>query len=119
MIRRKYPKGGWDAVLSDGRVQKAKEVLADRKRRNEHIDLADCLQFGDKRDILLEDKELLTHLGFSSKGQAEKLLSSLEHLRDELAHAQDIIGGFWPELVSLCEKGQDFLEKAEKQNGAG
>jgi len=40
----------------------------------------------------------------SSKKEGEKILKALENLRNELAHAQDIIKARWPELVTLARK---------------
>ena len=114
LVRKQFPDGGWEDILLKDRIQDAEKLLEDRKLRNEHIDLADCLQFADKRDILLKNRDLLLALGFTSKGEAEKLLKKLEQIRNELTHAQDVMASFWPELVSLCEKGETFLMNAER-----
>ncbi len=102
MIREHYPNDAWKRLLSDGRLAKAKEYHDDRRRRNEAIDLADCLQFADKRDIVLATTELRNAAGLEPKGSSERLLKDLEKLRDNLAHAQDIVTGYWPKLVDLA-----------------
>ena len=114
LVRKQFPDGGWEDLLSKDRIQSAQKLLDDRKLRNEHIDLADCLQFADKRDVLLKNPALLTALGFTSKGEAEKLLKKLEQIRNELAHAQDVMTSFWPELVSLCARSETLLMNAER-----
>ena len=85
----------------------------DRKHRNEAIDLADCLQCADKRIIVLKSDSLRHALGFPSKGKGEELLKALEHLRDELAHAQDILTGRWPQLVEFAQRAEELLAACE------
>ena len=87
----------------------AEQLLQERRHRNEAIDLADCLQFTDKRTIVLKSNSLRHALGFPSKGKGEELLKTLEHLRDELAHAQDIITGRWPQLVEFAQRAEELL----------
>jgi len=109
---RTIPDDSWK--LSDKRIKKAKELLADRRRRNEAIDLADCLQFCDKVTIVTKYPELRAELGFQSSRKAETLLKKLQNLRDPLAHAQDIITCRWPELLHLLDSAEQILQRAEK-----
>ena len=113
LIRASYPQDTWKGFVSNNRLAKAEKILQERKRRNETIDLADCLQFGDKRTIVLNSDTLRHALGFTSKAKGEELLKAFEHLRDELAHAQDIITGRWPELVTFAKKAEDLLAACE------
>ena len=53
LIRTAYPQDTWKGFVSENRLGKAGQLLQERKRRNEAIDLADCLQFADKRTIVL------------------------------------------------------------------
>jgi len=113
LIRTSYPRDTWKGFISKNRLAKAEQMLQERKRRNEAIDLADCLQFGDKRTILLRSDTLRRDLGLPSKTKGEELLKAFERLRDELAHAQDIITGRWPEIVKIAEKAEDLLAACE------
>lgn len=113
LIRTRYTDDSWKDMIKEERLTIAKKVLEDRKYRNEAIDLADCLQFADKRTILLKSDSLRYDLGFSSKSNGEELLKALEHLRDELAHAQDIITGQWPQLVDVVRKAEELLATCE------
>ena len=113
LIRASYPKDTWKGFISKNRLAKAEQMLQERKRRNEAIDLADCLQFCDKRTIVLSSDTLRHALGFPSKDKGEELLKAFEHLRDELAHAQDIITGRWPELVKFAKKAEHLLAACE------
>jgi len=114
IIREGYPNGSWQQILSPERLKSAQKVLADRQRRNEAIDLADYLQFSDKRDIVLESNERRAALGFDSKQSGEDYLKDLEELRNNLAHAQDIITGYWPKIVDLAEKAERLLQRCEE-----
>jgi hypothetical protein len=113
LIRTAYPQDSWKGLISEERLAMAERLLLDRKHRNEAIDLADCLQFTDKRTIVLRSDSLRNALGFSSKGKGEELLKALEHLRDELAHAQDIVTGRWPQLVEFAQKAEELLAACE------
>lgn len=113
LIRAVYPQDTWQEFISAKRLAKAEQLLQERKQRNEAIDLADCLQFADKRTIVLESDFLRHALSLPSKGKGEKLLKALEYLRDELAHAQDIITGRWPQLVALAEAAEKLLAACE------
>jgi hypothetical protein len=113
LIRTAYPQDSWKGLISEKRLTTAEQLLQERKHRNEAIDLADCLQFADKRTIVLKSDALRHALGFPSKGKGEELLKALEHLRDELAHAQDIITGRWPQLVEFAQRAEELLAACE------
>jgi hypothetical protein len=113
IIRAVYPANSWTNVVSDGRLNNARELYEDRKRRNEEIDLADCLQFADKRTIVSKTARLRSALGFDSRGAAEQALKAFEHLRDELAHAQDIVTGRWPALAGLSLSAEELVRRCE------
>jgi hypothetical protein len=114
LIRAAYLHDSWTSLISPGRLKKARQLLQDRQRRNEAIDLADCLQFADKRTILVKSDRLCHDLGWTSKGVAKDLFEELKHLRDELAHAQDIITGRWPKLVELVKTAEKLLATCEE-----
>lgn len=113
LIRAAYPQESWKNLISKERLKKAQRLLEDRRRRNEAIDLADCLQFADKRTIILKNAELRNALD-STRNAAKSILEELERLRDELAHAQDIITGHWPGLVDLAQRAEQILEACEE-----
>ena len=91
IIRAYYPNDCWQGRITKGRLDKAKGILADRRRRNEGVDLADCLQFCDKRNLIVRNDALRNRLGLGGLEEAELFLKELEDLRNELAHAQDIL----------------------------
>jgi hypothetical protein len=114
LVRGHYPDASWQTLISPSRLEAARCIHADRRRRNEHIDLADCLQFADKRTIILKNERVRSALGFPSLSRGEEILKELEQLRDRLAHAQDIITGQWPRLADVAAAAEDLLVRAEE-----
>jgi predicted transcriptional regulator len=114
LIREFYPDDGWRDCLETDRFGKVEGNFIDLRRRNEHVDLADCLQFCDKREIVLGTPELRDVLQFVSKTAGGKLLKRLEDLRNDLAHAQSVITGRWPDLVELAGQAEHLAETCER-----
>lgn len=114
-VRKGYPDGSWKAKLSASRLEAAKKLYAERERRNEHMDLLDCLQFCDKRDLLLRNDELRKELGIEKKADGEELLEKIEKLRNRLAHSQqDLVDGTsWPELIDLIETMEALVHRSD------
>lgn len=112
IIRERFLVDSWAKLLTDSRIEKARKMLEMRQKMNGAIDLADCLQFCDKREIIVKTKELCDELGFS-KTALESLLRELEKLRNNLAHAQDVITGNWPDIVDLTSSAEAFLKRCE------
>ncbi len=86
------------------RLKKAEDLQNERKRRNQHVKLLDCLQLGDKIKILIKDPEMREDMGFESKRTAEKGSKDFESLRNSLAHAQDIITNNWETIVVISRR---------------
>jgi hypothetical protein len=106
-IRGLWPDGGWTSLLSTGRLDKAQKLLAERRRRGQHVDLADCLQLSDKAQILMEDEQQRLAFGLPTKGAAKRVIKDLESLRNNLAHAQDIVTHDWPQIARLAQRIED------------
>lgn len=83
-----YPGDSWRDCLSEGRVAKAEALLAERRRVGSQCRLVECLQMSDKSAILTCDRAHIEALGFPSRREAERLMRSLEMLRNHLAHSQ-------------------------------
>jgi hypothetical protein len=113
VIRANYPDDAWQIYLSEARLVVARERLAHRRANNAEIDLADCLQFCDKRDIVIKSPRLCSVIHPASKNKGEKLLRELEVLRNHLAHAQDIVSGQWPKTGDLAEAAAALLVRLE------
>jgi hypothetical protein len=109
LIRHYWPEEAWRSHLSLIRHENAEKLQASRKARNEALDLVDCLQLCDKRDIALATPAIMKTLGFGSKRKAAAFLRRAEALRDRIAHAHELLeGASWSELFDLAAD----LEKA-------
>jgi len=84
--------------------------------RREEIDVADCLQICDKRDLILK-KGGSARLGFESKSKANGFFSDAEDLRNRLAHSQDLVlGTSWPAVIDLAIHLYAFLQSFESDS---
>jgi len=104
LIERVFPENTWKSVLSEGRLEKTESIYIERKRRNLHCKLIDCLQFSDKAGILITHKPSLERMGFETGKQAKKVIKELESLRNHLAHSQDIVSHDWAQIARLVNR---------------
>jgi hypothetical protein len=102
LIEQHCPRDRWKEYLSEGRLQNAEALLAERRRRNPSVRLFDCLQFADKGQIIARNEELRRTTIFTSRRQVEDAVAKLEQLRNNLAHAQDLPESDWDTIVRLC-----------------
>jgi hypothetical protein len=97
--------------VSDSRLEKARVMLQERSRRNQHCLLIDCLQLSDKARIAVENPELLEAFGFDSKRTAKQVIKSLESLRNNLSHAQDIVMHDWAQIARLSRRMEEYSRR--------
>ena len=67
----------------------------------------------DKSHIVVKNDGLRKDLGFHSRNEMEAFLNQLPGLRDEPAHAQNIISGLWPQIVDLVQNMENVLQTAK------
>ncbi|MFV2005749.1 MAG: bifunctional (p)ppGpp synthetase/guanosine-3',5'-bis(diphosphate) 3'-pyrophosphohydrolase, partial [Gammaproteobacteria bacterium] len=108
-----FPDESWQSALTEDRLQRAKELQAERLRRGQHCSLLDCLQLSDKGKIIISKDETMATLGLDSRRQAKKTIREMESLRNNLAHAQDIVTYDWGQIVRLTRR----LEEASRNSG--
>lgn len=113
-IRWRHPNDEWRDLIKPRRLAFAEKLHHGRREADLDLDLVDCLQFADKRDIVLEDPESLYGWGVGSKTLAERTLHRLERVRDSLAHAQPIAPDDWEQLGSLAHRAHAIIEAIEK-----
>jgi len=101
LIRTRYPNDSWITSLSDNRVNKARELHANRKARNE-------------ANLILSIPVIRHRIESEFGKSGDRFLSSLEKLRDKLAHAQDIVlGTTWVEIADLAMDIIQLLQLVE------
>jgi hypothetical protein len=103
LIERHCPEEVWKDHLSAARLQKAHDLLAERRRRNQTLRLLDCLQFSDKGQIVARNEDIRKLTIFPSRRQAEEATKRVEDLRNNLAHAQQVLSCDWGTIIQLCE----------------
>ncbi|WP_160723661.1 hypothetical protein [Bacillus sp. USDA818B3_A] len=110
-----FPEDTWKKHLNPKRIQFAEDLFSLRKAKNEAIQLGDCLQICDKRDIVLNETPLRKLLGIETKTKGKEFFKKLEELRNNLAHSQDInTENSWNDTLSLIEQTEHLLEECEK-----
>jgi hypothetical protein len=108
-IECRYPNDTWKQHISKSRLAYAEKLLDERKRRNQEIDLLDCLQFSDKGQILIKDPVARAQLNIKSRNDGEARIKAFESLRNNLAHSQDIVAGNFSSIVNLADNLDDLL----------
>jgi hypothetical protein len=103
-IQQRWPHGEWTANLSRGRLEKARELREERRRRGQPTDLLSCLQISDKAEVLSGDPEERALLGFATSGSAKRVIADIASLRNNLAHATDIVSHDWPQIVRISRR---------------
>jgi hypothetical protein len=117
LIENRFPDEGWRELLSEGRVQKARDLQNERQRRHRTVKLIDCLQLSDKGTIVTKDQDLRDSLRIQSKRRGEQLVKRLEGLRNNLAHSQDIVESDWETIVLLSENLDRVIEGPPEHPG--
>jgi len=100
---------GWQSSLTRNRLDKASSLYNERRRRNQNADLIDCLQLSDKLHILLQNRSFMEQLGFDSSRSGKKGAREIESLRNNLAHAQDIVINDWAQIARLSRRVEGLI----------
>jgi hypothetical protein len=108
MIQSKYPGSSWQSAVSKERLEKAKTMQQERLRRNQHCSLIDRLQLSDKARVAIEHPQMLEALDFDSRRTAKRVIKSLESLRNNLSHAQDIVMHDWAQIARLSRRIEEY-----------
>lgn len=114
-IRKKYQNDAWKDKLSKNRLKKAEKLQSNRRSRNQETRFEDCLQFCDKRDLVLNCQKLCVYLGLENADDCYELLNQAENLRNLLAHSQqDLIEGTsWENLFKLVKWIESFVHRSD------
>ncbi|MDI6842935.1 MAG: hypothetical protein QMC94_00835 [Anaerosomatales bacterium] len=117
LIRATYPGEEWRVLLKAQRIKKVEQLFEDRQRRNEYLDLADCLQFCDKKEIICKSPGLWPLFG-ESRENARAFLRDCEQLRNEVVHIQELTGSSWTEAIDLAGRIEATLSRLERERSA-
>lgn len=104
-----FPDDSWRKLVSPGRLANAEKLSEERTRRGQHPRLLDCLQLSDKIQILIRDDRQMAWMGFDSKRVAKTATKDFESLRNNLAHAQDIVSDDWAQIARMTQRIEELL----------
>ena len=110
IIERRFDDESWKRYLSPARLDKALQLQQERGRRYQKVSLLECLQFSDKAQIVVRDETLRQQAGIASRRRGDEVIKSLERLRNNLAHAQDIVAFDWETIVGMAEQLERVIE---------
>lgn len=113
LISESCPGESWREYLSESRLAKAEALRAERARRRRLVALLDCLQLSDKGQIVARNQAIRSQTVFASRRQAEDGIRLLEGLRNDLAHAQDVVTANWEAIVQLTGHLERALDADE------
>jgi hypothetical protein len=117
LIAELCPGDAWREYLSEGRLRKAEELKAERTRRHRPVGLLECLQLSDKGQIVARNEEIRGRTVFASRKQVEEAIRLLEGLRNDLAHAQEVVAANWDAIVQLTGHLDRALDAGGRQAG--
>ena len=100
----RWPDDTWTQLISAARLNKAQALCDERRRRGQTCELLDCLQFSDLAQVLLEHADERRAFGFESKAAIKRVIKEFESLRNNLAHAQDIVTYDWAQIARMAQR---------------
>ncbi len=107
-IKKYFPDEEWQSHISESRLAFARQLYDKKVLRNEDISLLQCLQIADKMTIVAKSEHLIAELDYSSRTKLLKTFKNIQHIRNSIAHAQDLHDDMeWRdifEVISECEK---------------
>ncbi|MDH4066491.1 MAG: HD domain-containing protein [Acidobacteriota bacterium] len=103
-IRDEWPDNGWASLVPAQRLARARQLQDERGRRGQPCELLDCLQLSDKAQLLMEAPGQLAAFGFEGRTAARRVVQEFESLRNNLAHAQDIVTHDWTQIVRMARR---------------
>ena len=109
LIDEYFPNDSWIPAITEERAERAKVMQDERRRRGQHCSLLDCLQLSDKGRILISNEQTLALIGLDSRRNAKKIIREVESLRNNLAHAQDIVTYDWAQIVRFTHRIEETL----------
>lgn len=111
-IKKKYCEQDIEKNLTADRMKTAQEFRDSQKALGQELDTIECLQMCDKRDLIVNDKELRYYLNMGSKTNSQSTLRRITDLRDKLAHNHHSLANedSWKDKIEDLEWTRNFLQ---------
>jgi hypothetical protein len=106
---------GWESSLTEQRLGYAQALFKEKIRKNEDIDVIQCLQLGDLRTIFSKEKRYKNLLPLLKREKYDQNLRAIVRLRDALAHAQPSLPYSWPEIYELVTFMKAIMQQPTSQ----
>lgn len=118
LIRFTFGDDSWMNLLSNNRLDTARGILNRMSQSNTEIDLANCLEFADKKTIAAKTPALRSILGFTSRKRCEDFFDDIIALRDQIAHAQDLSRwrNGWNDVFGYASEVERLLRICEEDH---
>ncbi len=115
-VEQVYPDGAWTTLISPARLEKARDLQRERKRRNQDSTLLSCLQFSDKLNIITKEQNNREIMNLESRAESRRLIKDLESLRNNVAHSQPVIEDNWEVILKLNQKIENVVSAPRMRN---
>ncbi len=112
----RWPDDGWAEHMTPSRLQKAQALRDERIRRGQECALVDCIQLSDLAKVLLAVPEEREAYGFATAGSAKRTIKEMESLRNNLAHAQDIVTHDWAQIARMARNMESLAKGSGDQS---
>lgn len=111
-----YPDESWVEILRHTRLRKARDNQTYFQSIGHGRSLIECLQFCDKREIIVKHSSFHLDLGFKSRKETNYFLEKAEVLRNHLAHSQyDLTSGSsWEIQIDLLRRVDSMLSLSDE-----
>jgi hypothetical protein len=106
----------WTEYLTAGRLQKANDLLQQKKRHNDDVGLIDCTQLSDKLRIATRSGAIVQHMSVPCSRRKRKTLGSAERLRNLLAHSESDLSlvGSWEAVASIVAEVERVVAQSDR-----
>lgn len=111
MVREKYPNDSWRTIMPDKIVDRTMALQTERRRREEVVDLVDCLQLEDKMQILLNYPQTMAEAGLGSLREGREMIKEIELLRNKLTNSLDIAHTNWKGIVLISRRLEKIMTR--------
>jgi hypothetical protein len=105
----------WQQSLKPVSLKNANRTYDKLRRVNQDTDLVECLQIGDKANILSTQGHLIRQLSFHDAQEWSNHFTNVIHLRNDLAHANKVLT-YGRKLHETVHRTEQLLDKMEQIN---
>jgi hypothetical protein len=110
LIREMYTEKELEIELNKKGFADAKTIWEKRSDTDEEIDLCECLNLSNKKELIKKSEKCRTVLQITSKEKAEKIIKKIIKIRNKIAHARDIIGDImWEDIIDSVNYMENLI----------